>query len=64
MRATVGDQVIVNVDNQLGNQSTTLHFHGLFMNGTSNMDGPAQVSQCGIPPGGTFTYNFTVGGRA
>lgn len=60
MRANVGDQVIVNVDNQLGNQSTTLHFHGLFMNGTSNMDGPAQVTQCGIPPGSKFTYNFTV----
>jgi iron transport multicopper oxidase len=59
MRATVGDQVIVNVDNQLGNQSTTLHFHGLFMNGTTDMDGPAQVSQCAIPPGSQFTYNFT-----
>lgn len=60
MTATVGDQVIVNVDNQLGNQTTTLHFHGLFMNGTAEMDGPAQVSQCGIPPGSKFTYNFTV----
>jgi iron transport multicopper oxidase len=60
MTATVGDQVIVNVDNQLGNQTTTLHFHGLFMNGTTEMDGPSQVSQCGIPPGSTFTYNFTV----
>lgn len=60
MRATVGDQVIVNVNNQLGNQTTTLHFHGLFMNGTTDMDGPAQVTQCGIPPGSQFTYNFTV----
>lgn len=60
MRANVGDQVIVNVDNQLGNQTTTLHFHGLFMNGTTSMDGPAQVTQCGIPPGSKFTYNFTV----
>ena len=60
MTATVGDQVIVNVDNQLGNQSTTLHFHGLFMNGTTQMDGPGQVTQCPIPPGSKFTYNFTV----
>jgi len=60
MTATVGDRVIVNVNNQLGNQTTTLHFHGLFMNGTTEMDGPAQVSQCGIPPGSQFTYNFTV----
>lgn len=60
MRAKVGDRVIVNVDNQLGNQSTTLHFHGLFMNGTTHMDGPAQVSQCDIPSGSQFVYNFTV----
>lgn len=60
MTATKGDRVIVNVDNQLGNQSTTLHFHGIYMNGTTEMDGPAQVSQCGIPPGSKFTYDFTV----
>jgi iron transport multicopper oxidase len=60
MHANVGDQVVVNVNNQLGNQSTTIHFHGLFMNGTAHMDGPAQVTQCGIPSGSKFTYNFTV----
>ncbi|CAD6505696.1 BgTH12-01186 [Blumeria graminis f. sp. triticale] len=54
-----GDQVIVNVENQLGNQTTTLHFHGLHHNGTANMDGAAQVTQCGIAPGARFTYNFT-----
>jgi len=61
MYATVGDTVIVNVDNQLGNQSTTLHFHGLYMNGTTEMDGPLQVSQCAITSGTKFKYNFTVG---
>lgn len=60
MTGSVGDQIIVNVDNQLGNQTTTLHFHGLYMNGTTHMDGPLQVSQCGIAPGSQFTYNFTV----
>lgn len=60
IRATVGDRVIVNVNNRLGNQSTTLHFHGLFMNGSTEMDGPAGVSQCGIPPGSSFKYDFTV----
>lgn len=59
--ANIGDRIIINVDNQLGNQSTSLHFHGLFMNGTTQMDGPSQVSQCPIPPGSSFTYNFTVG---
>lgn len=29
--ANVGDQVVVNVLNSLGNQTTSLHFHGLYM---------------------------------
>ena len=61
MVVDVGDRVVVNVNNQLGNQTTSLHFHGLFMKGTPHMDGPAGVSQCAIPPGSSFTYNFTVG---
>jgi hypothetical protein len=60
IEATVGDRVVVNVNNQLGNESTSLHFHGLFMNGTNEMDGVVGVTQCGIPPGVSFTYNFTV----
>ncbi|KAJ0125050.1 multicopper like protein [Diaporthe amygdali] len=58
--ANVGDQVVVNVLNSLGNQSTSLHFHGLYMNGTTHMDGPAGVTQCAIQPGSRFTYNFTI----
>ncbi|KAH0848220.1 Iron transport multicopper oxidase FET3 [Fonsecaea pedrosoi] len=56
--ADLGDTVVVNVVNALGNQSTSLHFHGLFMNGSSELDGPAQVNQCPITPGSTFTYQF------
>ena len=58
--ATKGDRVIVNVQNSLGNVSSSLHFHGLFMNGTNEMDGPAGVTQCEIAPSSSFTYNFTV----
>ncbi|KAK0652067.1 multicopper like protein [Cercophora newfieldiana] len=60
IEADVGDRIIVNVVNSLGNQSTSLHFHGLFMNGSTHMDGPSQTTQCPIPPGGRFTYNFTI----
>lgn len=61
--ANVGDRIIVNVNNQLGNQSTSLHFHGLFMNNSqTHMDGPSMTAQCPIPPGQSFTYNFTVSG--
>ncbi|KAK7739102.1 hypothetical protein SLS62_011302 [Diatrype stigma] len=58
--ADVGDNVVVRVTNQLGNQSTSLHFHGLFMNGSTHMDGPVGVTQCDIVPGASFTYNFTI----
>ncbi|KAH7025110.1 ferroxidase [Microdochium trichocladiopsis] len=60
IRGDVGDRIIINTLNSLGDQDTSLHFHGLFMNGTTHMDGPVQVSQCPIPPGARFTYNFTL----
>ncbi|KAJ9129952.1 Multicopper like protein [Coniochaeta hoffmannii] len=56
----VGDRLVVNVLNSLGNQTTSLHFHGLFMNGSTHMDGPVQISQCAIAPGSRFTYDFVV----
>ncbi|KAK8211353.1 hypothetical protein M8818_003320 [Zalaria obscura] len=60
LNLTKGDRVIVNAYNGLGNQSTSLHFHGMFQNGTNEMDGPVGVNQCGIPPGSTMVYNFTL----
>ena len=56
-----GDRLVVNVLNQLGNQSTGIHFHGIFQNGSTEMDGSIGANQCPIQPGGFFTYNFTVG---
>ncbi|KAG8528908.1 uncharacterized protein KY384_006597 [Bacidia gigantensis] len=58
--ANVNDQIIVNIHNQLGNQSTGLHFHGLYMNGTAHMDGPVAVTQCPVGPGQTFKYDFMI----
>jgi iron transport multicopper oxidase len=60
IEANVGDRVLVHLTNDLGNQSTSIHFHGLFMNGTNHMDGVAAVTQCPVPPGSTFTYDFNV----
>ncbi|KAF9885646.1 hypothetical protein FE257_012737 [Aspergillus nanangensis] len=57
---TRGDRVIAKVYNALGNESTSIHWHGFFQNGTNNMDGAPQVTQCEIVPGSTFVYNFTV----
>ena len=60
LTANVGEQVTVHLTNQLGNETTGMHFHGLFQNGTNSMDGPTGVTQCPIGPGETFTYVFTV----
>ena len=57
---TKGDRLVVNVLNQLGNESTSLHFHGIYQNGSTEMDGAIGATQCSIPPGGSFIYNFTV----
>ena len=58
--ASVGEQITMHLTNQLGNETTSVHFHGLFQNGTNSMDGPTGVTQCPIGPGETFTYAFTV----
>ncbi|KXJ86106.1 Cupredoxin [Microdochium bolleyi] len=60
LTATQGDTIVVNTWNSLGNQSTSLHFHGIYMNTTAHMDGTSGVSQCSIRPGESFTYRFRV----
>ncbi|KAK5703725.1 hypothetical protein LTR97_002738 [Elasticomyces elasticus] len=60
LNITKGDRVIVNMNNKLGNQTTSLHFHGMFQNGTSDMDGPVGVTQCDVPAGMSFKLNFTI----
>ena len=55
-----GDRVQVYLTNGFDDRNTSLHFHGLFMNGTNSMDGPEMVTQCPVAPGDTMLYNFTV----
>ena len=55
-----GDRLIINVNNQLGNESTSLHFHGIYQTSSTEMDGVPGVTQCSISPGSSFTYNFTI----
>lgn len=54
-----GDTIRVTVQNQMSN-STAIHFHGIYQNGTNWMDGTIGITQCPIAPGHTFTYEFTV----
>nr|AAS21667.1 multicopper oxidase 3B-I10 splice variant [Phanerodontia chrysosporium] len=60
IEANQGDRVVVKVTNMLENR-TTIHWHGLFQNGTNYYDGTAAITECGIPPGQTLVYNFTLG---
>ncbi|EKM52908.1 uncharacterized protein PHACADRAFT_100639 [Phanerochaete carnosa HHB-10118-sp] len=59
IEANQGDQIVVTVTNQLSTR-TTIHWHGLYQNGTNYYDGTASVTECGIPPGESLTYDFSV----
>ncbi|SNX87336.1 related to cell surface ferroxidase [Melanopsichium pennsylvanicum] len=59
VEANIGDRVIVNVENKMP-VPTTIHWHGQFQRGSNEMDGSAGITECGIAPGTTFTYNWTV----
>lgn len=60
LEANVGDTVVVTVNNNLGNETTGLHFHGIRQYGTPDMDGTVSASQCPVPPGSSITYTFVV----
>lgn len=58
-----GDTIVVNVVNEAKN-ATSIHWHGLFQNGTNWNDGTVGVTQCPIAPGRSYRYEFTVKGQA
>lgn len=55
-----GDRLVVHVTNKLWNETTSIHFHGMYLKGSPEMDGASGSLQCPIPPASTFTYDFTV----
>jgi iron transport multicopper oxidase len=50
--------VSVTVRNSLGNETTSLHFHGMYQIGTGYNDGDTGVTSCPIQPGDSYTYTF------
>lgn len=60
IEANAGDTVRVLVHNELRNESTSIHWHGIDQKNTTWMDGVTGVTQCGIPPGENFTYEFQI----
>jgi FtsP/CotA-like multicopper oxidase with cupredoxin domain len=57
-----GDELVIHVENQASN-ATSIHWHGLYQNGTNWMDGTVGITQCPIAPGRSFTYRFNVSGQ-
>nr|XP_045582741.1 laccase-4-like isoform X1 [Procambarus clarkii] len=58
LHVCVGDELVVDVVNELGSDSTSIHWHGLHQLGTPYMDGVPFLTQCPIHAGTTFRYHF------
>lgn len=60
IEARPGDRLIVHVENDLKEEGTAIHWHGLNMRDANNMDGAIGITQSLIAPGEIFTYNFSI----
>lgn len=54
-----GDKIIVDMENLMMEESTTIHWHGHHQRGTPYMDGVPYVTQCPIPPKSMFRYHYS-----
>ncbi|KAK2625617.1 hypothetical protein QTJ16_004929 [Diplocarpon rosae] len=55
-----GDQMIIHVTNNMENNGTAIHWHGIRHINSLEYDGVPGVTQCPIVPGDTLTYKFQV----
>ncbi|KAJ1568346.1 hypothetical protein HK405_002827 [Cladochytrium tenue] len=58
IEADWGDVVEVHVENQIADNGTAVHFHGVRQHGTGSMDGVPGVTQCALAPGDTQVYRW------
>ncbi|KAF2402873.1 laccase-1 precursor, partial [Trichodelitschia bisporula] len=58
IEANWGDWIEVIVTNDMSDEGTSLHWHGLLQKDTPWFDGVPSVSQCPIAPGDTLVYKF------
>ncbi|XP_037083792.1 laccase-1-like isoform X2 [Pollicipes pollicipes] len=52
------DTVVVDLENHLGSDTSSIHWHGLHQRGSQFMDGVPHVTQCPQLPGTVFRYTF------
>lgn len=56
-----GDTLKIQVENHIDdNEGLSIHWHGLNMRGSNAMDGAVGFTQCSIPKGYNFTYEFHI----
>ncbi|CAF3858900.1 unnamed protein product [Rotaria sordida] len=60
IRARLGDQLRIRVQNKLRDQATAIHFHGLHMLANPWADGTEYITQCPILPHSSFIHEFNV----
>jgi FtsP/CotA-like multicopper oxidase with cupredoxin domain len=58
IEARSGDGMVIEILNGLEIEGVSIHFYGLHMKGSNDMDGAVGVTQDPIPPGGRFNYRF------
>lgn len=60
IEARSGDELVIEVHNGLQTEDTAIHWHGLEMRGTNEMDGVTGLTQSPISPGESFVYRFKI----
>lgn len=58
IEADWGDDIVVHIINNLPDNGTSIHWHGIRMLNNTQNDGTPGVTQCPIAPGDTMTYRF------
>jgi FtsP/CotA-like multicopper oxidase with cupredoxin domain len=60
IEANWGDIIVVNVHNNISSpaEGTSIHWHGFLQHETPWEDGAPGISQCPVPPGKSYTYEF------
>jgi FtsP/CotA-like multicopper oxidase with cupredoxin domain len=62
IEARSGDTLKIHLNNNIeDDEGLSIHWHGLNMKGANHMDGAVGLTQCPIPKGKMFTYEFEIG---
>lgn len=54
----LGDTIVVDVENGMMEESTSIHWHGHHQRNSPYMDGVPYVTQCPVPPHSSFRYVY------